>query len=107
MTAERPLEVGVIGVGTMGQHHARVYDELEDASLTGVFDVDAERASAVADRHGTAAVGLEALLGRVDAVSVAVPTAHHLEVAKRCLEAGVPILVEKPVVGELADVRRL
>ncbi|WP_394741800.1 Gfo/Idh/MocA family oxidoreductase [Natronococcus roseus] len=100
MTAERPLAVGVIGVGTMGQHHARVYDDLEGATLVGVFDVDAERARTVAERHGTVAVGLEALLERVDAVSVAVPTAHHHSVATTCLEAGVPILVEKPVVAD-------
>ncbi|AGB39249.1 Gfo/Idh/MocA family protein [Natronococcus occultus] len=107
MTGNSRLAVGVIGVGTMGQHHARVYDDLEDATLAGVFDVDADRANAVADRHGTAAVGLETLLGRADAVSVAVPTAHHLEVARSCLEAGVPILVEKPIVGDLADGRTL
>ena len=92
------LTVGVIGVGTMGQHHARVYDELEGASLVGVFDVDPERARTVAERHGTIAVGLETLLERVDAVSVAVPTAHHHAVATTCLEAGIPVLVEKPVV---------
>lgn len=100
MTAEHPLEVGVIGVGTMGQHHARVYDELEEATLVGVFDVDAERARAVAERHGAAAVDLETLLERVDAVSVAVPTGYHRAVATTCLEARVPVLVEKPVVAD-------
>ncbi|ELY66060.1 Gfo/Idh/MocA family protein [Natronococcus jeotgali] len=107
MADERRLAVGVIGVGAMGRHHARVYEEVEGAALEGVFDVDAERANAVAARHGTAAVGLEPLLDRVDAVSVAVPTAHHLEVVRTCLEAGVPTLVEKPVVGDLADGRAL
>ncbi|MDG5821735.1 Gfo/Idh/MocA family oxidoreductase [Natronococcus sp. A-GB7] len=107
MTAERPLAVGVIGVGTMGQHHARVYDDLEEATLVGVFDVDAERARAVAERHGTVAVGLETLLEQVDAVSVAVPTAHHHSVATTCLDAGVPVLVEKPVVDDPEDGREL
>jgi ornithine cyclodeaminase/alanine dehydrogenase-like protein (mu-crystallin family) len=63
----RPLDVGVIGVGSMGAHHARVYDELRDANLVGVFDVDADRANRVATRHGTAPVPLETLLERADA----------------------------------------
>ncbi|MFC4437939.1 MULTISPECIES: Gfo/Idh/MocA family protein [Natrialbaceae] len=107
MAGERSLDVGVIGVGSMGQHHARVYDELAAANLIGVFDVDAERASAVAGRHGTTAASLETLLERVDAVSVAVPTVHHYEVVTTCLEMGVPTLVEKPVVDDPETGRKL
>jgi predicted dehydrogenase len=103
----RPLDVGVIGVGSMGTHHARVYDELRDANLVGVFDVDADRANRVATRHGTAPVPLETLLERADAVSVAVPTERHSPVATRCLEAGVATLIEKPVVDDLEEGRTL
>ncbi|TYL38964.1 gfo/Idh/MocA family oxidoreductase [Natronococcus pandeyae] len=107
MTANRPLDVGVIGVGSMGQHHARVYDELAAANLVGVFDVDDERASTVAGRHDTRATDLETLLERADAVSIAVPTVHHYEVATTCLEQGVPTLVEKPIVDDLVTGRKL
>jgi predicted dehydrogenase len=107
MASERPLDVGVIGVGTMGKNHARVYDELYEANLIGVYDIDAERASAVADRHGTTASTLEKVLERADAVSVAVPTDHHYAVASTCLETGVPTLLEKPVVDDLEAGRKL
>ncbi|WP_306058680.1 Gfo/Idh/MocA family protein [Natronococcus wangiae] len=107
MADDRPLDVGVIGVGSMGQHHVRVYDELAAANLIGVFDVDAGRANAIAEQHGTTATALETLLERVDAVSVAVPTARHYEVATACLEAGVPTLVEKPVADDLETGRKL
>ncbi len=92
------LSVGVIGVGSMGRHHARVYSELPDTSLVGVYDADEERAREVAEKNGTKARGLDELLDRVDAVSIAVPTQYHFELAKQAIEAGVHVLVEKPFV---------
>ena len=94
-----PVDVGVYGVGSMGAHHARAYAELRDARLVGVHDADAGRASEIADRHGTEALGGDELLSRAHAVSVAVPTAHHHEVAGRAIDRGVATLVEKPLVG--------
>jgi predicted dehydrogenase len=106
-----PVRVGVVGVGALGQHHARVYAGLPGARLAGVYDVDRPRAEEVAARHGARVFdGLEALLPEVDAVSVAVPTADHHAVGRRLLEAGKDVLLEKPMtatIGEAEDLIRL
>lgn len=101
------VRAGVLGVGQMGQHHARVYRELPETTLVGVHDADRSRAAEVADEYGTSAVGVDALVDDADVVSVALPTEHHFEAAKRCLEADVDVLVEKPFVSDLDDGRRL
>ena len=98
------VRVGVIGVGALGQHHARVYAALEGVVLAGVYDVDGGRAGEVAARHGSRAhTHLRELLPEVDAVSVAVPTVDHLRVARAALEAGKDVLVEKPMATTLAE----
>ncbi|USZ72071.1 Gfo/Idh/MocA family protein [Natronosalvus halobius] len=107
MQPERRIDVGVIGVGSMGRQHARVYAGLSEANLVGVFDVDDERAARVADEHGTTAIDLESLLASVDAASIAVPTVHHYDIAVQCLEAGVAMLIEKPLVTNIEEGRRL
>lgn len=100
----RTIRVGVIGVGALGQHHARVYAALGDVLLAGVYDVDPARAGEVASRHGSRAFAhLRELLPEVDAVSVAVPTVDHLRVARAALEAGKDVLVEKPMATTLAE----
>jgi predicted dehydrogenase len=98
------LRVGVIGVGALGQHHARVYAELPEAALVGVHDRDPERAREVAARHGCRVFDdAEALAREVDAVSVAVPTEAHRAVAGALLDAGRHVLVEKPITATLAE----
>jgi len=98
-----PLRVGVIGVGYLGRFHALIYSRLSGCELVGVADVDGERARAVAAEAGCAAFSdPNALLGRVDAVSIVVPTTAHLEVARPYLEQGVHMLLEKPVAADLA-----
>ena len=96
--APEVIRVGVIGVGALGQHHARVYASLPGVRLIGVCDSDAERAAEVATRHGSLAFAdVDALLAQVDAVSVAVPTIAHHAMASRALDAGRDVLVEKPM----------
>lgn len=101
------IRVGVIGVGSMGRHHARVYSELPEVELVGVADVDADRASDIAAKHATTAMSREDVLDAADAVSVAVPTAYHYEVAQQAIERGVHVLVEKPFVEQLSEGQRL
>jgi len=98
------LRMAVIGVGHLGQHHARILAGLPDVELVGVVDTNPEQAWSVASRLGTTAYDHYApLLGRVDAVSVVTPTIHHHEVAAAFLRAGVPVLVEKPICRTVAE----
>lgn len=93
-----PLRAGVIGVGHLGQHHARLYASLPGAELVGVTDQSIERAQTIAERHGARVfTTVDELLAHVDIVSVAVPTSGHYAVAKACLQAGKHLLVEKPI----------
>ena len=92
------LPVGVIGVGHLGRHHARLYSELPGAHLAGVADCDDDRLADVGHRFGVPMFSrYQDLFGRVAAVSVAVPTVRHLDVVQDCLAAGVHVLVEKPL----------
>jgi predicted dehydrogenase len=98
------IRVGVLGVGSLGQHHARVYTQLEGCTLVGVVDHDPARAKEIAKKNKCEAFATpQAMLGKVDAVSVVVPTALHTQVAKPFLDAGVHCLVEKPITIDLAE----
>lgn len=100
--------VGVIGVGALGRHHARVWAGLPGAALAGVYDTDAGRAAAVAAEYACPAYSaLEDLLERTDAVSIAVPTVAHHAVARQALQAGLDILLEKPMTATLAEADEL
>jgi len=99
------LRAGVIGVGSMGRNHARVYRELAGVELTGVADLDDHAAERVAVEYGTTAYETPDLLREVDLVSVAVPTQAHAPVVEQCIAAGVHALVEKPFVTDV-DVGR-
>lgn len=96
------LSVGVIGVGYLGQHHARLYSQMPGVRLVGVVDPEMERASTVARQTRCVVVpDLGRLLKDVKAVSVVVPTPLHHEIALTCLEAGVDVLLEKPMTTTL------
>lgn len=107
MTDATVLKTGVVGAGNMGRHHARVYASHAGAEFVGVHDVDSERAAAIADQYDGKALDLEDLLDRVDAVSVAVPTRYHHEVASEAMERGVDVLVEKPLAKDPEKCRDL
>ena len=93
-----PLRIGVIGVGHLGQHHARICSDLPHTTLMAVVDLDKPRGELIAKRyHVPFYEHLDNLLPQVDAVSVAVPTSVHFPVVKICLEAGIHVLVEKPI----------
>ncbi len=98
----------MVGVGDFGRNHVRVYRDLADAELAGVVDTDAERARHVGAEFSTAVLpDLAALVGRVDAVSLAVPTVEHARIGCRLLELGIDVLVEKPMAATLAEADEL
>ena len=102
------MDAGVIGVGSMGRNHARVYSELKTVDNLFVYDTDREAARDVARLHGaTACDSLGDLLSRAGAVSLCVPTRLHLQVAREVLAAGVHVLIEKPVCTTAAEGRAL
>ncbi|RRJ33658.1 Gfo/Idh/MocA family protein [Halocatena pleomorpha] len=101
------ISVGVIGVGTMGSHHARAYSELPRADLVGVVDEDDTCAQSVATEYSTRVLDRSSVFDRAEAVSIAVPTHAHAEVAREAIDAGVDVLIEKPFVREPAVGRDL
>jgi predicted dehydrogenase len=108
MNEENRLKVGVFGVGSLGQHHARIYSGLESAELVGVFDLDHERASEIAkSNHTTPYTDMKKLAAEVEAASVVVPTDKHLEVASHLMERGIHLLVEKPIASDTAEAEQM
>jgi predicted dehydrogenase len=102
------VRVAVVGAGEFGRNHVRVYREMDAVDLVGVVDRDSGRADSVAAEFGTTAIAsLEELRGRVDAVSVAVPTISHGEVGCQLMEMGFDVLVEKPMAATLAEADEL
>jgi predicted dehydrogenase len=102
------LKVGVVGVGALGRHHARIYSQLPHAELVAVADTVAERGRAVAQACGTEWLADHRdLFGRVDAVSIAVPTFAHRSVATQFLERGISVMVEKPLASSLAEAQAI
>jgi len=100
----KELRIGVVGIGHLGGYHLQKYDLIEGCRITAVADVVAERAQRAAAQYGSQAyVDHRELLGKVDAVSIAVPTVAHHETALTFLEAGVHVLLEKPITVTLAE----
>jgi predicted dehydrogenase len=107
--------VAVVGVGAFGRNHARIYHQLQQAGkpvrLAAVVDADVDRADATAREFGTRAFGsIEHMIrtyGEVQAASVAVPTAEHLRTARALMEAGIEVLIEKPLAATLDEAEEL
>jgi predicted dehydrogenase len=103
-----PIRVGVIGIGNMGQHHARVLSLLKDVELVGVSDVDVERGLDTASKYRIRFFeDFRDLLPHVDAVCIAVPTRLHHMVGMTCLQAGIHVLIEKPIAASIAEAESL
>ncbi len=100
--------IAVVGVGALGQHHARILSGMGDVELVGVVDSREERGLEIAQKHQTRWFArAEDVLGLVDGVVIAVPTVFHEEAAACFLQAGLGVLVEKPLAAELSTARRL
>jgi predicted dehydrogenase len=102
------LRTAVIGVGYLGKFHAQKFAEIPGADLVAVVDVDVEARERVAKELGVDAIGdYRRLIGAVDAVSVAVPTPAHFEIARAFLDSGTHVLVEKPITETVEQAARL
>ncbi len=104
----QPIRIGVIGVGNMGRHHARILSLLKDTELAGVADLNVERGLDIATSYRTRFFkNYLDLLPHVDAVCIAVPTKLHHQVGIDCLQAGVHILLEKPIAASIPEAESL
>jgi predicted dehydrogenase len=102
------LPVGVIGCGRMGRLHAKFYGQMPQVRLVGVYDSNPESAAAVADEFRTKPFNkIEDFLAEVAAATIAVPTVVHPEYARKCIDAGVACLIEKPLAKDVADAEQI
>ncbi len=102
------IRVGVVGVGALGEHHARLYATLPSVSLEAVYDANPARAAEIAAKYGTrVAPSMEAFAEAVEAASVVVPTDRHREIAGALLERGLHLLVEKPIASTTREAEEL
>ncbi len=102
------LSVGVIGVGHLGKLHTKMFKQIENCALVGVFDANPEQAKSVAAEFGVSAFNsIDDLLLKVNAVSIATTTSAHFEVAKKCLEKNIHVFVEKPITATIEEAEKL
>ncbi len=102
------MRVGVIGCGRMGRLHARVYSQMPRVKVMGVYDASEDAAAAVADEFAVPlAKTLGQLLESVDAVTIAVPTKYHLEMAEQCIPRKIACLIEKPLAKDVAEAKKI
>lgn len=105
---QKRMRAGVVGTGHMGQYHILVYAELWDVDLVGVVDVDASTVARLAAQYDTQGfTDYRDLFGKVDVVSIAVPTPLHFQMARDFMEAGIHVLIEKPLTPTLEEAREL
>ena len=104
----KKIRTGVVGVGSLGQWHARIYSEMPDVELVGVYDADKKRAKEIADRYHTAPFKtMEALADAAEALSIVVPTDKHRAVAGMAIEKGRHVLVEKPIAASTQEAEEM
>ncbi len=102
------IKVAVVGVGHLGKEHARVYTELPGVELVGVVDVQRNQAEKIARQYHTQSFSnYKEIIGKVTAVSIAVPTKSHYAIAKEFLNHGVHVMIEKPMTGTVSEAREL
>ena len=104
----KKLRVGIVGVGHIGSNHARIYSEMQSVDFAGIYDIDPARASHVAKKtKAPVATSLDELAEWIDAASIATPTNTHYEIARKLLERGKHLLIEKPITDNTAHAGEL
>jgi len=102
------MDIGVIGVGTMGRNHVRVYSELRGVNSLGIYDVNIQAAKDLGEKHGATVYGsIGELLDNCDAVSVVVPTQFHSSVVRQVFSKKKSVLIEKPICATSDDAKQL
>lgn len=105
---KHPLKVGVVGVGHLGEHHARLHSSFDDVDLVGVVDIDEERGREISRKYDTEFYrDLDDLIPQIDAASVVVPTEDHWKVGRTLIENDIDCLIEKPMVQTLEQAEDL
>lgn len=105
---KKKIKVGVAGIGHLGNYHLQKYPKLENCEITAVADMSADRAQKAAEVYQCSAFAdYRDMIGKVDAVSIAVPTSEHYSVARDFLAAGVDVLIEKPICTTLEEADEL
>lgn len=108
LAGEKRIRVGVVGVGSLGQHHARIYSQIPGATFVGVYDANASQARKIAEEHGTRAFdSIDELASQIDAASIVVPTDKHFEIAMPLIERGLHLLVEKPIAATTDEAEKM
>jgi len=103
-----PIKVGVIGVGYLGQHHARIFSGLDGVELIGVADTDVGKAGEIAGKYNCGSFSSYAeLVGACDALSIVTPTTTHHAIGMDCLKAGKDLFIEKPITERLDEAKEL
>ncbi len=108
MSYSNKIKIAVVGVGNLGQHHSRIYNELPDVELVGVVDIDSKRVANIATKHRIKSfISYYDIIGKVDAVSIVVPTPLHFEIGRIFLQEGIHCLIEKPIAANLKEAETL
>ncbi len=98
----KPIDIGVIGVGHLGEHHVKHYSNIPDINLVGVYDIDFKRSAYIAKKYKTIVYeDLEDLIDNVNALSIVTPTSNHFETAKLCIKNKKHVFIEKPITVDL------
>jgi len=104
----KKLRVSVIGTGHLGSIHARLWKNVENAELVGIFDTDTEKAIQKSAELGCKSLGsLEECIAASDAVTIASPTVFHYDIARQCIEANIHCFIEKPVTATYDEAVKL
>ena len=97
-----PINIGVIGVGDLGQHHAKHYSKIPGINLVGVYDIDLKRSAYIAKKYKTIGfTDLKKLIDNVNALSIVTPTSNHFETAKLWIKNKKHVFIEKPITVDL------